>query len=336
MFRELKRELNRLSRGVQVPVQIPLDEKSYMDRECPASNCEAEFKVYYEDWRDIVSDAAAHCPICGTSAESTAWNTREQVAYLEREVQRYLVKSVGSAFSRNARSYNRKPQGGFIQTSLSAKPGRMPIKIPLSAAEQLRQDFTCTSCQCRYSTIGAAFFCPACRHNSPVADFDASIKTINDTLDALPAIAKTLSDELDADAAKNAERQFIENAVEDLATVLQRVCGSLFAELPNESSFNRDANLFQRLDQASNLWRQASGTGYDDILTPADWAALKRMMQQRHMFGHKQGIVDQQYIDRSGDSTYVPGQRLVVNPWEVRNVTQIVSDLVEGLRRLVP
>ena len=50
-----------------------------------------------------------------------------------------------------------------------------------------------------------------------------------------------------------------------------------------------------------------------DYLTPAEMATLKRAFQQRNLLAHTQGIVDQNYIDRSGDSSLEVGERLVID-----------------------
>ncbi len=162
MFKKLIREMKRLGQGIKVPIPMPRDEKGYLDRCCPSSECLAEFKVFLEDWRDKVKDEVVYCPICRYEAKSTAWNTVTQKRYIREAAMVHLRKVVKQAMEDDARSFNaRQPRGGLISISLSVKPGRLPILIPPDAAEALRQDFVCESCACRYSSLGAAFFCPA-------------------------------------------------------------------------------------------------------------------------------------------------------------------------------
>ena len=127
----------------------------------------------------------------------------------------------------------------------------------------------------------------------------------------------------------------LENALEDLATALQRSTDSLFASLANEGDHKRDENMFQRLAEASELWKHATGTGYEDILDSSEWSDILCMMQRRHKLGHKQGHVDQKYIHKSGDTAYAAGQRLVIREEELRRSVVTTTKLVEGLRRLV-
>jgi hypothetical protein len=49
------------------------------------------------------------------------------------------------------------------------------------------------------------------------------------------------------------------------------------------------------------------GMGYEDLLTSVEMADLLRLFQQRHLLAHCEGIVDQDYIIKSGDTTYAVG-----------------------------
>lgn len=73
----------------------------------------------------------------------------------------------------SSRAFNNvQPRDSFITMRLSYRPGSLPIAVPASAAELLQQRWTCEECSCRYASLGAAFFCTSCGHNSAVATFD--------------------------------------------------------------------------------------------------------------------------------------------------------------------
>lgn len=75
--------------------------------------------------------------------------------------------------------------------------------------------------------------------------------------------------------------------------------------------------------------------GYEDLLTPAEMADLLRLFQQRHLLAHCEGIVDQDYITKSGDATYAAGQRLVIREEAVNRLAELVTKLAEEMRKLV-
>jgi hypothetical protein len=97
----------------------------------------------------------------------------------------------------------------------------------------------------------------------------------------------------------------------------------------------RRRNVFQNLADGSALWRAATSKGYEDLLTPAEMADLLRLFQQRHLLAHCEGIVDQDYITKSGDTAYAVGQRLVIRSGAVNRLVELVAKLTEEMRKLV-
>ncbi|MCZ6654727.1 MAG: hypothetical protein O7D91_17085 [Planctomycetota bacterium] len=317
---------------------MPLDDKGYYDRVCPASKCAGQFKVLFDDWTDKVSDARVFCPFCRHDAPADDWNTAGQQRYLESVAEAEMGRLLNNALAGAVRRTRPRQIGGGlldITMDLSYQPGRIPPVLPATATGELRQDFVCEACGCRYASLGASFFCPACGHNSVVSCFDNTLETVGKTLAALPALGRTLEQSLDADAAKDTVRQLLEDQLPRLVGAFEHLNEALFDKLPNAVQFAKIGNVFQRVDDASDLWLQASGKGYGDLLNADELQQLKLWFQRRHVLAHRQGIVDQAYLDRSGDRSYAVGQRLVTRDADVREMVELVAKLVSGLRSLV-
>ena len=90
-------------------------------------------------------------------------------------------------------------------------------------------------------------------------------------------------------------------------------------------------NAFQNLGEGTGLWHAAYGKGYSDHLDAGELAVLVRMFQQRHLLAHRQGLVDEDYIERSGDTSYRIGQRLVVREAAVRECLALDEKLAAGM-----
>ena len=90
-------------------------------------------------------------------------------------------------------------------------------------------------------------------------------------------------------------------------------------------------NAFQNLSEGSELWRLAFGKEYSDHLGSGGLGVLTRIFQQRHLLAHRQGLVDEDYIKRSGDTSYRIGQRLVVREAAVREGLALVGKLAAGI-----
>ena len=84
MFDDLIRTLRSLD-DMQLSLSDPAepDADGYIDRQCPATECEFAFKVREEDWRDIVRDEAVWCPFCGHERPADEWLTHQQAEKLE-------------------------------------------------------------------------------------------------------------------------------------------------------------------------------------------------------------------------------------------------------------
>jgi len=334
MFDDVIRKLKRLERGVQVPIEFPLDDDGYLDRNCSHPECQSDFKVLFDDWRDKVRDEEVFCPLCRHAADSGEWNTEGQQEFIQQAANRYIQKELGDAFRSSARRFNQsQPRGGFIKMSMSYRPSPLPILIPITATEIMRQKSTCEKCGCRYSSIGAAFFCPACGHNSASSTFDGAVATVRKTLDALDVIQQALAGATDGDTAENSIRHICENGLVKLVSALQRFAEARFDTLPNRAAFDPRRNLFQNLTESNDLWRAANGSSYADMLTATEHVKLERFFQQRHLLAHREGIVDQVYIDKSGDATYAVGQRLIIRKEPVQVLADLVAKLAAELRQ---
>ena len=73
MFEETLRTLDQLSKGMTYKMDVLPDEDGYYDKECPNEDCMSKFKVNAEDWKNLFSDDAVHCPFCGHAAPARSW-----------------------------------------------------------------------------------------------------------------------------------------------------------------------------------------------------------------------------------------------------------------------
>ena len=338
VFDEFARALDRFPTTMIMTIWLPVDEKGYLDRRCPHQECGVFFKVMDDDWKNHVPDETAYCPKCGTKAEPEGFNTPAQNAYIEQRAREYVSKKLNQAFTRATR--RTRPlsiSSGFfdITMNLSFQPTPPTFSLPPDTHEVLRQDLQCEECGCRWSVVGTGYFCPACKHNSVLRDFGSAVTTAIKVVDSIRDLEEAVAKSSDADTAADVVQQVVENQVENLFAAFQRLSEALFRKLPNAKSFHFDLNLFQRLDDASSLWHQATGQGYDTYLSKAEFDELRAMMQRRHKLTHNQGMVDQRYLDHSGDHSYAVGQRLVITETQVRSLATIIEILTEGLRQTV-
>jgi hypothetical protein len=205
------------------------------------------------------------------------------------------------------------------------------VLVPAEAADPMRLKITCSECSCRYAVVGTAYFCPACGHNSADRMFMQSMQGIGSVIDALAHIRAAITDK---DVAETTARQAVEAGLQNAVTSYQRYAETLDAKFPVAPMARR--NAFQNLADGSTLWHGVSGKHYVEYLTAAQLSDMTRLFQQRHLLAHTGGIVDQDYITRSGDSSYAVGQRIVVRDNSVRELLAILLKLTDCMSQVCP
>lgn len=331
MFENILRELQRLN-GAKVSVPIEADEEGYLDKECPSESCGFIFKVKGEDWKDLFKDEAVYCPLCRHEANADSWWTTEQVEQAKNQAMKVLESRTGKALDTDAREFNGKqPRDSFIKMSMKVsgfKP--YPLLLPIPAKELMERKIQCEKCGARYSVIGSAYFCPCCGHNSVERTFDDSVEKILSKIGNTEIIRKAFAEIGKKDEGEMTIRSLIESALSDGVTAFQRLAEELYSKMPG--TLPAPFNVFQRIEDGSRLWKEACGKGYEDWLTPAEMNDLNLLFQKRHLLAHKDGIVDEKYLQKTGDSSYKVGQRIVIKDSDVRRLVELIAKLANEIR----
>ncbi|MCE9612930.1 MAG: hypothetical protein K8T26_01550 [Lentisphaerae bacterium] len=334
MFEEVQRAIERLGKQMEVNITLPLDDDGYFDRKCPHGRCGATFKVLFEDWKAKVAKHA-YCPICRHDEDVANWNTAQQEESIKRQGLAALQKTLDRALGEAVRQTRPVVYGGLARIALSYKPGATIVDIPIKAAEAMQSKATCEKCGCRYGSIGLSFFCPACGNDSTVSTSGHMLGEVRKKVQHLQEIRTQLTVTVGKDSAENLVRDIREGCLKDLVGLFQHFSDLLFATLPYASSHKLKRNTFQRLDEASTLWGQATGKDFDSIISAPDFQRLKFFFQRRHLLEHRNGVVDQEYLDKSGDRSFSVGQRLVISDGDVAGMCDLVTRLCSGMQASV-
>lgn len=317
---------------ISIPVTIQSDEKGYFDRECPNENCLYAFKIKMRDWEEKVSDEKVHCPMCGHVDTSDKWWTQQQLDEMEELAANwaadYIGKELDKVFGNLAKSTRRNK---FIK--ITYKPGKRIsfINNPIGQSEEWELEITCDNCGTQYSVIGSAYFCPCCGYNSASRVFDESLDTVEKMLSSLPKMREMFSEMYGKDKADTMCRGILESTLGDIVSAFQKFAECRYTELSGQSA---RVNDFQIVEKGSNLFLQASGFGYSSWLTVSEIKRMNLFFQKRHLLEHNNGLVDQKYIDKSGDHSYGVGQRLVVREADSNELLCIIRKLGKGLLSL--
>lgn len=321
---------------MKISVPIESDDKGYIDRECPAPHCEFPFKVHEDDWVELFRDEAVYCPQCRHEAPSDQWLSKGQVEHLQREALNQARGMIHDAFRDMARSFNRSQRRDSLFTISLKVTGSRPrsFVLPASAADAMELEIVCEDCGARFAVVGAAFFCPCCGHNSAGRMFDDALKKVITKIQALPNLKEAVEQSHSKDASAVLSRSIVESGLGECVSAFQRFCEQAYGTISPGEKIPR--NVFQRLDDASDLWRVKLGYGYADWISPNEFRDLRILYQRRHLLAHQEGIVDADYVMKSGDGTYAVGQRLVVSEGDVAKLVMLVEKLATEIRTALP
>jgi hypothetical protein len=93
-------------------------------------------------------------------------------------------------------------------------------------------------------------------------------------------------------------------------------------------------NDFQIIEKGSNLFKEATGKGYDSWLSEKEIEDINILFQQRHIIEHNNGLIDERYIQNSGDISYRVGQRVIIKNQDAIRLLNYVRKLSDGLSKL--
>jgi len=213
--------------------------------------------------------------------------------------------------------FETKPKGGFgIGISLKVQP-RRPVPIHYYREKQLETEVVCSNCTLRYSVYGVFAFCPDCGQHNSLQILDKNLEVIGKMLD------------LATGAQKGVAERLIENALEDCVSAFdgfgREIC-RVHANVSTDST-KVDRVSFQNLVGAKQKVSALFSLDLAAGLTDDEWKVAVLAFQKRHVLSHNMGVIDTEYVRKSGDALAVVGRKVNIDAGEVRVLGKIISKL---------
>ena len=304
--------------GNSISVRIPADENRFTGRECPQPDCEGYFKIRLGT--GLKSDGLpCHCPYCGHAAGHDQFWTKEQLQYAKAIAMRKIADAIHKDLKEL--EFDDKPEGAFgIGFSMRVEAGRQP-PIHYYREKQLETEVVCTRCTLRYSVYGVFAFCPDCGQHNSIQILDKSLEVIGKILEMATRAEKVLAERL------------IENALEDCVSTFDGFGRELCRIHANKARTPAKAEkmTFQNLEGARTGFLDLFGVDFSTAVESAEWRAAVMAFQKRHVIAHKLGVIDQDYVTKSGHTRAVVGRKIVVDDGEVKELVRIIKKLAPGM-----
>lgn len=272
-----------------IHLTLKSDEKGYFDRECP--NCEFVFKVYLEDWKNKVKDEEVHCPRCGHISTADSWFTKEQLDAIRDIVTGWAKNEILKDLEKTFKDLERKSRANEY-LKITYKPNRLATfqNNPIGQRREWELEIACERCVTRYSVIGSAYFCPCCGHSSIKRVLDESFDRIENMISSIPEIKILFSEKIGIDKAQTMCDSLLEGSLGDIVSTFQQFACEKYKDISGKDA---QPNEFQVIAKGSSLFKDAYGKDYSYWCTNEEIEFLNLMFQQRHLFEHCNGIVDE-------------------------------------------
>ncbi len=294
----------RLARldGQTITVRFAPDADGYIGRECPADECGRYFKI--APGTGLPIDTCG-CPYCGHRAGQRDFATRSQQEYAKSVVMRAVTEAtlldMREAFDRDLG----RP-GDLIRLSMRVEGEPSPLKW--YSERDLETSMVCDGCSLRYAVYGVFASCPDCERHNSLSILRANLDLVGRFL--------SLQEKQDGRLAERLLEQALGQAVADFDGF-----GRALAEA-NRDRARDPAGIprlsFQNIEGARRNVETIFGVRLGDGVDDEAWTALVRAFQKRHLFAHRAGVVDEEYVRRARDPHAVLGHKVTLAVDEVR------------------
>lgn len=332
-------EFQETADGFTVKLSIDSDEEGYFGRECP--DCGGYFKMSVSEYKALPDDIQLSCAYCGYRAEHSDFMTTDQKERAVSAVREIVMPAITSEMNRTLKSIERRPQPrNLIDFSIQVKPGRRtPKPLHTYMETETRRELSCNTCGNHTAVYRISMFCPVCGMRPPLEAFNEGVRATRAALEAFTKIPSEVAALLEAQGG--AEALYV-SALVDVVSAFETYARERFRLSMVDRVGNAEAdrlvdslrpNAFQNLANADALYDEHSGISLQALVSGHEWTGVSLAFERRHLFQHRRGIVDERYIERSGDRGARIGMRLSINERQVLEAVALVEKLAEAVEK---
>lgn len=310
--------------GHRIAIRVPTDQEGFLGRECPQPQCEGYFKV--KPGTGLRGEnLPCVCPYCGHSGPSDHFWTKQQIEY----AQSVALRQISDALQDDLKKleFEHKPRGAFgIGISLKFKPGA-PVPIRHYREAALETQITCAGCTLDYAVFGVFAYCPDCSIHNSLQILQKNLDLTGKQLD----LAETLTD---GDLRRHLIEDALENCISAFDAFGREACRIRSAKSTDPSKC--DTISFQHLRRAASRLQILFGIDLPVTVLATEWDRAHLEFMRRHVVAHKAGVIDQPYLNETGEAASLLGRRLAIGADDVRTLADLLRRLGQNLIGLLP
>jgi hypothetical protein len=118
---------------------------------------------------------------------------------------------------------------------------------------------------------------------------------------------------------------YYENTVKDGFGALETFLKARFEAKAPDIPLQGKGNIFQRLGDAADLYREHLDIDLPASIGRGDWEHLIQIAAMRHVLVHNAGIVDSRFLDRLPEWPQQTGQRIQIKQSDAENFVALLE-----------
>jgi hypothetical protein len=216
------------------------------------------------------------------------------------------------------KEFDQKPRGRFgVGIGMHMSDGASPYHLHVYNERDLETNIICGNCTLNYAVYGVFAYYPDCGEPNTLQIFYENIKVIHRTIENAKSADPKLAENM------------IENAFEDCVSTFdgfgRELCNLHRAKSKYSDRIHKI--IFQNLDGAKENFKTQFEVDLKQGLTNEEWNVANISFQKRHVLTHKLGIIDEEYIRRSGDYQAILGKKVSITSNDVLILIPIIERL---------
>jgi hypothetical protein len=327
-------EIERLGNDqFRVSVSMPSSDDGYFGRECP--ECERPFKMRDDEYEALPDDLVLTCPYCGHANEHSEFMTAAQrdraMAAAKQIALQYAHDQINAVLGQAFGGQGASPRSGF-GIGVRYEPGRPPPirDLPDFVEKETRRIIDCGQCRNHHAVYGASGYCPVCGARPAI---DKVVDAIDAARAGLSLEDRLNEDEREALAAVGAFERIAVDAIKSSVTLFEMFAREQFLQRVDDADryVKGTGNVFQRLDEAADLFKGRAALDLVAMVGEERWKRLRRVFADRHVLTHNDGVVDEKYLTQVPQTKLQLGQRVVVTRLEAQGALNDLEALVRAI-----
>lgn len=311
---------------VKISVTMPTDDIGHLGRQC--TDCQRMFRINAEDYKALPDDQLLTCPYCCVVKSHSEYMTEQQKQRALAAAGEYALQLVKGSLNETFNNLAQKSRArgrGSVSITYTPSADAEPDVLPEIDEESPIRERICLQCSTRYAIFGEHIACPVCGRLPPEVVARDALEAQEVVLAIFEGLPADLLNQLRESGALD---RTAAGTLSSVVSILEMFLKQIFLDrvVGGDAMIASKGNVFQRLDDASQLYRDYLSVDFRAALGTSDWNRLSELYGIRHLLTHTNGVVDAKHVARFPNS--VVGKRVSATTEDAREAIKVAQKVI--------